>query len=512
MRGENRVRRAAAFRGAALVGLCVLAAAGCSGTPLSHQYAAERDLWKARMIERQIELKPRGAQEDLTPIIAAYERILTRYPITAAGSDTSAQSSIGRVRGTAVQTLSRLYFRQGSRPRSIEVLWRERENLRRSPGALVGIYGDLVQLLARASTPDSLASLYREMAAQLPPGSPAGMPYPLVLESPARLGELYGATGRAAEAQSAYGEAVAYYDRVVAEHPGTPLEVAAHVQKANVLARLNRPQEAEQVLRTAQALPAAEPVAAGILFSQGVLREQMLRQPLTAVPIYREVIARWPEAESAVQAALRVGIAFAAAPQADSALAAFDRAEQLYPRNLALAAQSRYLGAKVLMESNRADAGIRRLRSVTTDFPRTDVGLMAPLEIAGYYERAGDIAAEQATLREAEATYAGHWENLKDDPQQADFVRAALDRLAETRTRLQNWSGAVQALLQRAEAFPGDELSPLALAQAATLADTRLGDRQASARILKALVERYPTHPMAPKAQQRLAELGSSGT
>lgn len=490
--------------------------AGCGATPLTVRYEAERDLWRARKEERRLSLTPGTAGEALAPAVRAYEEILRKYAVATAGNDSASVRVVVRVRAAAAQSLARLHFRRGAQADAARVLWEERERVRSDLVASLGVYSDLIQILARGSSSDSLVALYREMMDALPPGTPDGQPVAAVLEAPSRLGEVLSAAGRPAEADGALNQALGWYDGIASRSPGTSLEVAAYVQKANVLARLQRPREADAVLTEARRLAAAGPVEAGIIFSQAVLREQILRDPLGAVPVYREIIARFPDSSPAAQARLRLGIAFATAGRPDSALAAFQEVETAHARQPAIAAQARWFGAKVLMESGRESEALRQLRALQGDFPRTEPALRAPLDIASHYEKAGDLRAEAATLEEADAQYERIIRELKDDPRQADVVAAAFDHLAEARARRSDWAGTVEALAQRADAFKTSDKSPMALLQAASIAATKLeGDPQApelALRLLRTLVERYPRHPLAGAAREKIAELGGSGS
>jgi tetratricopeptide (TPR) repeat protein len=279
------------------------------------------------------------------------------------------------------------------------------------------------------------------------------------------------------------------------------------VQQANVRLRQNRAAEAEAVLRQARELPQAAPYDAGILFSLATVVQQGLKEPLRAAGIYRELVETHPNDSAVAQSLLRLGMALAEAGQPDSAQAALARCESAAKTDPGLASQARFLSARILMNNKQTADGLRCLRSVTTDFPRTEAGLQAPLEIAGYYRQAGDKSAESAILREAEEEYGRIIQDLAGTRGQESVVMGALDRLANVKAGVGDYEGAVEVLEKRADAFPRDAGSPLALVQAAALKETRLSDRPGSIALLEKMVQRYPAYPLTQKVKDKIDQL-----
>lgn len=488
----------------ALAALMLLA--GCSQSPLSARYQAERDAWSARRIERRMVLQGRIDRAVAERAIAAYQGILQKYPIAAARGDSAEARSLTRVRAGSMLKLARLYGQTDAPDKAVRLLWDGRREVGGDLESTLLVYGDLIQRLTAASSTDSLCDLYKEVMA-LPAATAAGAPVAPVLQAPLERAQALATSGRSAEASQALNEAVDFYDRVASEHRGSVAEVSALIQKASALARAGRMTEAETALRGARALPQAAPMEPSILFSLAMLHEQGLHDPSGAIAILRELIRLHPDDPTAAQAQLRVGIAFAGANQADSALSAFARTEQRYPRDEAVSSQARFMSGRVLLAQGKASEGLRSLRSVAADFPRTEVGLAAPLEVAAYYRKTGDKAAERATLSDAATEYERLARDLRGDGRQAQVVMAALDHLADARVAMEDWSKAVAALSTRADAFPADARSPLALVQAANILNAKLGDRKGAVEALEKLVDRYPHHTLARGVRDTIAKL-----
>jgi tetratricopeptide (TPR) repeat protein len=297
---------------------------------------------------------------------------------------------------------------------------------------------------------------------------------------------------------------------VAQEHPGTATEVVALTLKADLMARTHRIPEAVAVLERARSLPTTGDLAPGIGFLLGQLLEKSPENLAEAVHVYGEVLRDFPGKPAGVQAGIRFAMLQASAGNLDSALAVLDRVSRDSPRDLESAAQARFHKGLVLAAAGRKADAIRELRAVATDFPRTRAGLLAPLQAAEYYRSDHDSLAMRATLLEAEQAYERLIQDLRADPAQGPIVMTAIDRLAETRLRLRDWARLAQLLDDRATAFPRDQLSPSALAQAAQVLDEKLGDRQGSIRVLQALVSRYPSHALAKAAKDKIAQLGGS--
>jgi TolA-binding protein len=298
--------------------------------------------------------------------------------------------------------------------------------------------------------------------------------------------------------------------------------------------REGRPDMAEETLKRARRLPAAQSFDSGILYSLAVLQEKLGR-PLDAVTSLREIARLHPEDPTLAEVEMKMGVAFAGAGIPDSALAAFARAEKRWPRRQSalldaarrgragmapvdefsrnVAAQARFLASQVLRASGRTDEAVRTLRSVQTDFPRTEPGLRAPLELAAWHRSAHDTTAELAALRAAATEYERVISDLEGSPVARAAVAFAMDRLAEVRGLQGDWRGAADVLVRRAEAFREDGRgSALALLEAARILTTRLDDPAGAERALRNLLDRYPDSPAAQAAQTQLGRPGAEGS
>lgn len=497
-----------------LLGGCLLALLpGCSGGPMGSAFEAERASWKAGRLEQRLALRSSSGPNAVQPVMAAYERILTGYPLVSAGADADLRRSLSRTRTFAARRLASLCLASAQEARAVQLLWAQREEALVDDASAVGLYADLLQTLARRGNADSLAEACRDMHQKLSPAQADGGPVMPVLQAPISRIMAYAAAGRTGEAAAASDDALTYYEGVAREHPGTPTEVVVLMQTADVLARNRRNREAMAALEKARSHPAVDGLASRVGMMLAQLLEREPGGPVVAVQAYRDILRDFPGQQITVQAGLRLGAILASTGQPDSALALLDRLARDSQRDPEGASQARLQKGAILAAGGRKSEAIRELRAIATDFPRTRAGLLAPLQVAAHYQADRDSLAMQATLREAAQGYEQLIQDLRADPQQGPLVMAALDRLVEARLGLRDWNALAQLLQDRAAAFPKDPRSPAALAEAAQILDQKLHDREGGIQVLRRLAETFPGHPLAKAARDKITELtGSSGS
>jgi len=480
---------------------------GCGDSPLSARYAAEKLLWSGRSLERRFWNNPEAASEERLGAEAAYRQVLSDYPLTRVAGDARETLSLTRTRVMAAITLARLDRRAGRTGAAARVLYdmRSEANTEVDTGLLVHM--ELVQLLRQPSQRDSLAAVLREITEDLPPADENGAPIPLVLEAPLRLVELEESRGNAAAAASELAQAQIYYSDVAAKHPGSDVEVAATIERAKTEIKQGRMRDAAATLSGARSLPNARRFEPTLIYSSGNLALQGLGDARGGLDQYRELIRRFPDDPNSPEAALQIGVAWSSLGEIDSALAAFDFTEKRYSRAPNQAAQARLAGARVLSLEKRWPEALRRLRGLQTDYPRTPAGLVAPVEIAAYYDRMGEAEASRTALEAAVGTYDGSLRELLASPDQAEAASLTFEHLADAHERLAQWDRAVEVLLARADRFPADPAAVRGMFRAAAILEQKLGDRARAADTFEKLAERYPDLPTAERARARASEL-----
>ncbi len=481
---------------------------GCAETPLSTRYNAEKKLYRARKTLQRVSNNPEAAGPLRDDAIGRFQSILSEYPLSRARGDAEEVHGLGMVRTAAAVHLSNLYRDGKERDKAIAVLRSIREETKSDPDLGLRVHTELIALLSRPLEPDSLVDVLRAAAEDLPAATSDGKPIPLVIEAPLTVVDVLENTGQTARAGLELEAARVYYEEVARKYPGTETEVVAGIELAKVALRQGRIDDAEALLVQAQALPAAKPYEGAILFSLGGVRVQRRESAGAAIASFRELVARFPEDTNAPSALIQIGSAMNALGNPDSALAALALVESKYPRDANAGSTARLASARVLAQAGRWTEAVRTLRSLSADYPRTNPGLLAPIEAVSYLEDSGQKEAAQLALRDAAATYERMANELaKDSAVRGALVPLALDHLAEANERLGEWQKAVDALLTRAQNFPDRDDSPFAYVRAAGLQELRLHDRAAAIRTLELLTGRYPDLPLARQAEAKIAQL-----
>jgi TolA-binding protein len=348
------------------------------------------------------------------------------------------------------------------------------------------------------------------MIENLPAADAEGNPIALVLDAPMQIVEIEESLGRPEQAAARLEMAQIYLEDVQREFTGKPASVAARLHQANILVKQGRYAEADDLLARAATMPGSEEYAPGILFTRATVRQQGMNDPSGAIELLRRLQREHPEDPRAPGALLQIGIAYQSGGKPDSALAAFDSVEKVYPAKVDVISQAQLLAGSVAEMQGRWDEALSRYRAVSARFPRTTSGLLAPLQIAAHYEKEGDEAATEATLLSAAGEYERIARELAGDPSNREIVLAALDHLADAWSRLGRWEDAVRVLTSRAEDFPGDYRSPLAYVRAASIQEEWLNDPQAAVSTLERMAERYPELPLTRRAKEKIKLLQGS--
>jgi TolA-binding protein len=276
------------------------------------------------------------------------------------------------------------------------------------------------------------------------------------------------------------------------------------MQKANVFLRQGLLPEADQTLTRARASGAAGPFIPAILSRQATLRQKQMNDYAGAIELLEELCTDHPNDARAPGALLQIGINETGASRYAEAITAFQEVEARYATVPNMASQARFLSGTVFELQGNWDDAEQVFRSVTADFPRTSSGLLAPLQIAAHYERAGNDALYQSTLRSAAEEYNRIARDLAGHDRSAPIVLSALDHLADVYTRLGDWDQAVEILLTRAEEYPADRRSPFAYVQAAAIQEQQLGNLDGAVSILVRMTEKYPNLPLSLRAKEKI--------
>ncbi|MCA9729994.1 MAG: tetratricopeptide repeat protein, partial [Candidatus Eisenbacteria bacterium] len=331
---------------------------GCADSSLSVRYQAEKDLWRARRMGVRIQSQPDAAGPLVDKAIAAYTKILDDYPPSRI-DDPNEATQVGTIRAAAALGLARLELstRQDWRA-ATNVLMENRLAARDNLDATVRIHAELLRILQRAGSADTLVLVLEQMLDSVPPADADGNPVSLVLDAPMQIVDIEEGMGHAQEAAARLELAQVYFDQVLHDHAGQPVAVAARLHQANILVKQARYREADAALTEATEMPKAGLYVPGILLTQATVRQQGLDDPAGAVELLRRLQRDYPDDPRAPGALLQIGIAYQSEGKSDSALVAFDRVEKIYPSKVDIVSQAQLLAANVIDTQGRWDEAL----------------------------------------------------------------------------------------------------------------------------------------------------------
>jgi TolA-binding protein len=146
------------------------------------------------------------------------------------------------------------------------------------------------------------------------------------------------------------------------------------------------------------------------------------------------------------------------------------------------------LSAELLEQAGEGLEALQELRILSREFPASTAGLRAPLEIAAYHRRAGDLAREAEALRRAEADYRRIIERYPEGAH-SFFAR---EKLIQTLSLQGRWTDATDEVLALSDEVATHQQQPGLLVDAARRTEIELGELAQAAEILERVADEFP--------------------
>lgn len=188
---------------------------------------------------------------------------------------------------------------------------------------------------------------------------------------------------------------------------------------------------------------------------------------------------------------LALGRLYATHEMAQPAVFQYNKISAVYP-NSPLRPQARLLAAEVNENTLRKyDDAMAIYQSIVNDFPSSELAKTS-------YIRMAKLAEKQKQYSLASDAYKTLVEKY---PRTEDAFSAYMDQAVLLRTRMADYSGAIETLSAAATMFKGDEKkSYAALSLAANIAADNLKDYEQQVKLLERIIEEYPGSVQAPEA------------
>lgn len=498
-------RLGAAFRiSCAVVGLVALV--GCrSQDDVRARYELERNLWRAQLHQRQINLNMLSvSQNDLSMAIAAFDRVVSYDPLRmSADWDPAVTADIRRIRIVSKIALANLHFLNERYYRAGDFYVKALdENLafRPSMDARLG----LARSLYLAGEEDSLTAhctaIFEDINASKEFWAGRQRLPEVFINIPVVLVRLYRESGKEERYESFSRTALDFYERIGTAWPDSMVSAAAGMARVNI--HLIR-EEWEDAL-VAIEMMANHKHAANSMEQLALLRGEILAHTLDrredGTRIFEALIARDPESFTAYAARFNLAIIKLKGTDPDEGTRILEELERDKRVPGEIASRAMYIRALHLDKQGFWDEALPVLRRISSLHPNSPAATEAPLVITRHYVASGDQALAERSLDRARDYY-------------LDLMNRGSkytgDRLAVGDLMIENYltlgrAREVAELLETASSQWDDLTTAGGMFRTAIIYSEILENPEAARRVLKKCIEMFPETRYAKIARRRL--------
>lgn len=457
---------------------------GCSSEQeVGHRFRAEQGLYQADQESRGLVL--RG--QDSTP--EQWEALAGTYESVAAKSKNvptqtaEVEEEIQTIRARALFGAARAYALSGDSLRVAELF----EGMAVEFGQLSAVAAEVA--LARAGLAEgrgdilAAADHYQLVVDTVEPSLGRSDAAGMVLELPLRIARLHARSAPEADALPQYANARKYYERysedddefVRAEALGRLAESSADMgdwdraaESLNIL---------EEMLLGLEA-PPREPAAVRFAFAQVKGRAggtpEEIRDILTAL------LEDYPQSVTAKDALFLLADNAVLRGEPDEALGHLERLHDQNKADPDVGSAASLARARLLEREDRWKDASQAFTALAVEYPISQAALIAPLEIAGHFQRVGDTDGVASALSRAESEYRGFIDRYPPGP----MTLFANERLVQTLALQKEYDSAIGEMLDLSERLAGTPKGVALLIDAAKLAYEGLADTTRAADIL----------------------------
>jgi tetratricopeptide (TPR) repeat protein len=480
--------------------------AGCGDPALWARWRAERGMWIANRRVERIDLRPSLATDgDWNRAAAAFDAVARAFPVErwsvpgAPGRPAIARE-VAVISGRARLGRATLDFRRG---RSGEAAAAYADIFARC-GALPEIAREAAAGYARALARDGRESealgwwdrLSRDFDL-LDPAS--GEPVRAVLDGVARAAETRARDGDAATADSVRSAAVRRLEAAIAARGADRAGEAAYRALAGL--RLDRGDAPGYRAAMRSALTRAGSNERAALVAREIAQVSLARGDADTAIVYAGWTARGFGGAARLEGMRLEAHAWEAAGSPDSALAAWTRLLEAYPKAQDAVAESRFHRGALFESLGRWEQARSELRALVASQPSHPLALAALERIVDHHVRAGELELAKLEGRRA-VEVLDYLISTQHDP---DVQRAARRTRARILVEVEDWTRACDALADVWLRWPGTPAGDSSAWEAAGIAAGRLHDRRRADSLLTALAAGGSDSTLRAAARTRIA-------
>ncbi len=505
------------MRRAVLTAMLVLLVAGCgSDGDIGRRYRTERGLWQANWEFRNLAIRPQDVGDAQWAALARrYEGIAGKVARTTVdGEVADAREQMQVLAAQALFAAARIHGQLGDSTRAEEVFRRMAEDFSHLPQVSAEV------ALAQGNRAESrgrfleAAASYQSVVDAITPRPGEAGAAGMVIDLPLRIAQL-----RAREERSPRGDmakhlapARAYYERLLAEHDEDLIQVESMDRLALVAANLRDWDNAIRHMRDlethilAMDRPPRQPseirVAIARFQREAGAGHDEVRRTLESV------LADYPGCDLMPQVLLALSENANERDEVEEALGYLDRIIREFRQDENAAPQALLIRGRLLAERDRWSEAEEIFRTLPAQYPLSEPALLAPLEIAGHYHRAGDTKATADALEHAESHYRDFIRRYPPGP----FTLSARNRLIQTLLLMEKHDQAVDEYMSLGNDMQGSMRGIPMMISAARIARHALDDPLRAAEILDRLSEVHPDTDVGLWAAEEAALLRSGAS
>lgn len=482
-------------RGAWLVFLLLLGASCSRDLDVGRRYRAEREVWRTDWEFRSLSIRPQDVPEAQWRALAQrYEEISRRVMAEQATTQqTATRDEVQALAARALFTAARVH-----------AILRDSTRFEQLFGQMAQDFGHLPEVaaevsLAQASIAEAkgrlreAADLYQSLVERIAPEPGAAGAAGMVMDLPLRIASLRAqdkGTPRD-EAETQFGLARIYYERLVREHPRDLIQLEARDRLAQLAAATGDLAGAIGVLREIEAQvstmenPPRQPWE--IRFAIAGAQKRAGEDPETVHATLASVEADYPESKQAPQFLLALADNANERNQVEEALQYLDQVIREHRNDQDAAPQALLARGRLLASRDRWSEALEIFRTLPSQHPLSEAALLAPLEIAQHYYDAKDEQALATALEQAERDYREFITRYPPGP----LTVFARQRLIQTLLLEEKYDPAIAEYMSLGDDLSGTPQGASLMIAAARLARDALADPARAAGILDHVAEVY---------------------
>ncbi|MDH3198510.1 MAG: tetratricopeptide repeat protein [Candidatus Krumholzibacteria bacterium] len=495
--------------------LIVLSATGGCGQrdDVSVRYALERQLWRAQLHERRINIAfLHASQRDLASAIEAFEQIVAVDPFAAGAPVAWRADEVARVRRIVMVSkiaLANLYFfaeRYYSAGDAYARALQEDLTLENALDVRLNLARSLYLAGEEESLEQQCGAIFREIVDSEDFWGGGFQIREVFLRLPLVLVRLSIERGDDARAQEMDGVAERFYRRIRAAWPDSL--VAAQANVAQVHLRMAREQWRPAVAEIEVAIGNRH-------LAGGVPQLRLLRAEILAFALkdraaargeFASLIAEAPGTPTAHVARFDLAVLALDSPSRDEGMDELRALENAEGVNAEVRARAMLVRAKETERQGSWDEAIAILRRILSLHPYTEAAMEAPMVATRHYIAQGEEALARRSLERGRDFYL----SLMDRGSKYTGDRLAVTDFLVENYLLMGQAEEVAQLLQT-EADGWDEASAAdGMFKSALIYSALLDDSESAVRILEKCIEMFPETRYAKIAQRQLAALDRS--